>query len=60
MHSSRMRTVRSGSHLPGGGRVSFVGGLLTGGCLLRGCLLWEGAVPMGCLFGGGGCYSSMH
>ena len=48
MHSSRMRTVRSVSRLPGG--VCFRGG----GCASRGvCFLGGGGVlPGGCFWGG--------
>ena len=47
MHSGRMRTVRSSGHLTGGG-----GGLLRGGCLLKGGVYSGGYLLLG---GGGFC-----
>ena len=59
MHSSGMRTVRNSSHLLPGG-VPAPGGLVPGGCLLRGCLLGGVPAPGDCLLGGGGaCLGGM-
>ena len=62
--SSRMRTTRSSSRLPGGGRVCLgcvhLGASAWGWCLPRGCLPMEECLPRGCLPRGqclprGGC-----
>ena len=54
MHSSRMRTVRTGSRLPGGVRFPGVcvlpeGVCFLGGCASQGVCFLGGVLPRGCV-----------
>ena len=53
MHSSRMRTVHSSTHLFRGG------GCLLRGCLLQGGICFRGVFALGCVCSWG-VYPSMH